>query len=211
MRRIDAAHHAYKHAEGELNQGLQKRWEYTKGSRTAYCTIRLESDVLSHGKYLPNGVDMKIKISRSKPAFALHTTSTGVQSEYKIEFIDPKLIVTWSKIFPPVWVNQNNRLARDEARYLIRRTTIKPITIPARTLTFTADNVTVGQIPKRVLVMFVKNSAVDGNYRQNPYNFETINLTRIALYVNGRCVPSMPYTPKLISFHQIILVNITGS
>ena len=72
---------------------------------------------------------------------------------------------------------------------------MKPVTIPANTTSFTIDNVTTGQLPKRQFVCFLRREAYDGHYQHNMYNYEHINLTRIALYANGRCIPHIPFTP----------------
>jgi hypothetical protein len=57
------------------------------------------------------------------------------------------------------------------------------------------DNVTVGQIPKRIIFGFVRNDAYDGDYTRNPFNYEHLNLTRAAIYIHGVSHPLIPFTP----------------
>jgi len=58
------------------------------------------------------------------------------------------------------------------------------------------DNITVGQLPKRIVLGFISNAAYDGDYTENPFNYQNLNVQRLALFVNGKSYPSTAYTPR---------------
>jgi hypothetical protein len=183
--------------QSSLNMGLQKRAAYFANSRLVPIRIILAADIFNIGKYLPSGIDLKIKLIRSRPEFALHAVSP-VNNEpraYKINILNPTLWVQKAKIFPPVFVGQNRNLEIKDAKFNITRRVTKPITIPIGTTSFTMDNVTVGQVPKRIIYGFISNAAYNGSYAENPFNYRHLNLTQTALYVNGKGYPLTPYKP----------------
>jgi hypothetical protein len=52
-----------------------------------------------------------------------------------------------------------------------------------------------GQLPKRLVYGLVRNDAYNGTYELNPFNFQHCNVTQTAVYVNGKCHPTIPFAP----------------
>lgn len=65
-------------------------------------------------------------------------------------------------------------------------------TISDKTSEFYWDDVWNGKRPSKVFVTFVKQSAVNGGYADNPFYFEHFDLSEIVLYVNGEPTPIRP-------------------
>ena len=51
------------------------------------------------------------------------------------------------------------------------------------------ENLYSGQIPKRIVIGFVRNSGINGMYQTNPFQFEHFGMDHIALSVGGTSVP----------------------
>jgi hypothetical protein len=193
---IRAAKHGLDSVIALQNVGLQKRASYTRANKIVRVRVPILCDVFAISKYIVSNVDMVIKFIRAPVQFALHAHINDVAPrEYKINIIEPKLWITKVKIFPTVFVGHSKNIEIKEAKYNITRRVTKPVMIPQGTTSFTADNITVGQLPKRVICGFKRNSAYDGHYAQNPFNYEHLSLIRIALWVNGRCNPLTPFAP----------------
>lgn len=71
-------------------------------------------------------------------------------------------------------------LKRENARYPIERVELKTFTLAAGTNSKTLENIFMGQLPKRVLMVQVEEDAIF-NYRANPYNFKHQSLTSVIL------------------------------
>jgi hypothetical protein len=197
-----AIHHARALEEGmqsakdAQNQGLQKRARYTRRNRIIRVRANPFTGVFNLDKYLPNGVELKVTFIRAKPEVCLHAYQAPAAAQrYRVRIIDPKLWITRAKIFPPVFVAHQSSIEKKRIPYNLTRRVTRPLTIPQGTTSYTLDNVTTGQIPKRIIYGFISNAAYDGNYTQNPFNYEHLNLIRTSLYVNGKSYPLTAFTP----------------
>ena len=61
--------------------------------------------------------------------------------------------------------------------------------IPGGIISFNLVNLFPSTISKRVVVCFVTNTAYNGSYKTNPYNFQHFKLTSISLKIDGASVP----------------------
>jgi hypothetical protein len=66
---------------------------------------------------------------------------------------------------------------------------------------FNLDNVIVGQLPVRLFVGFVKNTAFNGRYNLNPFNFHHCKLNYLALLRDGSSV-GKPFQPRFTGDHK---------
>ena len=83
--------HASELAAGpDPNPGFVTRRDYIAGSRVVDMIGRLHVDMFLQDKFLINGVDVKLRLVRSTPAFAL---IAGGANEYKIVVVNASLFV----------------------------------------------------------------------------------------------------------------------
>lgn len=196
LHRIRAGREGVKAVKSRLNKGIQKRGAFTAESRRVWMRIYPESDFFKIDKYIPNGLDLKIKLVRAKAAFCLHAhQQVGAPQRYRVNIYNPTLWITKAKVLPHVFVGQNQHMDVDPARYFLTRDVTKPIPIPIGTTSFTMDNVTTGQLPKRLICGFIRNDAFDGDYARNPFNYENLNVTQIAAFIQGISYPATPFKP----------------
>ena len=174
------------------NEGLHQRYLYTHNSNTVDLIAPLRIDVFEQGKYLPNGVNIRLRFHRQKPSYLLMTV--GVV-RYKIKIMNTSLLVRRVKPSPGVLLGHEDALMKMNAKFPITRTECKVLVYPAGLRTIQEDNVFLGQLPKRVVIGMVDNSAFTGSYTNNPYNFKTYNINYLALYVDGEPVMAKPFKP----------------
>jgi hypothetical protein len=64
-----------------------------------------------------------------------------------------------------------------------------------------------------MIVFFVSNAAMNGNVRNNPYNFQHFHLSELSLHVDGRQVPSTPLQPDFENnqYIEAYLSTFTGT
>ncbi|XP_035677192.1 uncharacterized protein F54H12.2-like [Branchiostoma floridae] len=177
-----------------INAGLQKRAEFTQGSNVVDMISPLHIDMFFQERYLISSVDLKIKLQRSKNQFCL--MSSEADASYKVVIMEAALFVRKVRLASSYFLSIENQLARETVKYPIRRIEVKPITIPRGHLTTSTDNVFLGQIPRRVVVTLVENTAFQGSYATNPFNFQHFNLNYIGLNINGETVPHKALTPS---------------
>jgi hypothetical protein len=105
------------------------------------------------------------------------------------------LWVTKVKLMPTVLLGQQAALALTKAQYGWTRVVMKNFTLNAGAVSYTIDNVSTGQLPKRMLFGYVDNEAFQGRYNKNPLSFNHNDLCSAAAYVSGRMFPSVAFAP----------------
>ena len=172
----------------ELNQGFKKRRGFTGKAKKLDLLGHLHCDVFNQERYLINGVEMRLRMVRSRSAFCLLDDG----SDHEVHVLDASLLVRRSKISPGVLLAHAKALAKTTAKYPLTRVEVKSISIHSGIYSETLDNVILGQIPKRIIIGFVDNKAFNGNRALNPFNFYHYNINFLSLYVDGSQVPGKP-------------------
>ena len=173
-----------------LNTGLGTRSEWTKTSKIVELQGRIHTDLFNQEKLILNGTDLTVKLHRHKPEFCLLSGDTP--PAYKITIVDAIFCVKKIKLTPSVFNAINTVLNDKNAQYHITRTTPKVFTVPRRQQSQHIDNAFLGEIPKRIAICMMDNDSYNGNYKENPFNFQHYNLTQTGISVNGEEVPFKP-------------------
>ena len=171
------------------NGGLAQRYQFTEQSRVFDMEGPLYEDIFLLDKYLINGVDIHLKLFRNKAAFL--ALSDEASPSYKLELLDAVFKACMIKVDSGVLINHAEILKKTTAKYPLHRTEVKMNTCPSGSGSFIWQNIWSNNLPTKAFFAFLKQSAVNGDYTKNPFNF--LNLAEeIALYVNGESIPARP-------------------
>lgn len=178
-------------ADGE-NEGLRKRRDAIENSKKITLIDRLYVDLFQQDRFIPNGVDIRLRFNRAKPAFHLmaHAGSTG-----KISILSMLLWVRKVKPTATVLNAINERLNSETAKFPLRRVEVKTFTIPQGTQSKITDHLFQGQMPKRIVLGFVENAAFNGDLTKNPFNFKNANVKKLDVSINGETITTRPFVP----------------
>lgn len=178
--------------DGYKNNGMKERSEFISKSKTVELMGRLHCDIFLQDRYLLNGVDMHIKLIRTSELFHL----ISADDNFATKILDVSLHVRKVKLNPTISLAHSKKLDQGHlVKYPIRRSVVSSFTIPTGNLSFNKENVVSGQLPRRIVLGFVKNSAFNGNYKLNPYNFEHFDLDYLSLSVGTQSFPGQPLKP----------------
>lgn len=178
-----------------VNYGQEIRSAYIRGARTVDMIGHLHCDVFNQDKFLINGVEVRLRLVRSKDDFCLmEAPIQGVM--HKIKINDVGLLVRRAKISPGVLIAHAKTLAKTTAKYPITRVEVKSFTMHSGIIGDTLDNVILGQLPKRIILGFVFNRAFNGDKTLNPFNFQHHSINFLSLYVDGQQIPGKPLQPE---------------
>lgn len=176
------------------NDGFTSRKAYIERSRAVDMMGRLHLDMFAQQRYLLNGVNVKLRLVRSKSEFALMSHADNVN--YRVSILSASLFMRKVKLSPAVQLGHIKALESGTAKYPVRRVETKVLTVPRGNLMSNQENLFLGQLPKRILIGMVDNDAFNGTYAKNPFHFKHNNVDFVALYVDGRQVPSKPLQPN---------------
>ena len=175
---------------GGDNGGFVKRKAMAAVSSMIDMAGKLHVDMMFQDRYILNQVPMKLRLTRSKDVFCLD--SPTVAASFKVQLLDVKFMLRKVQISPVIQEAHAKALEVSNAKYPVTRGECKTILISAGTRSATEENLYNGQLPKRIVVGFVTNNALNGAFNENPFKFQHFGLQRIGLTVDGKQVPMKP-------------------
>ncbi|XP_066486028.1 uncharacterized protein F54H12.2-like [Tiliqua scincoides] len=175
------------------NQGIIKRAGLTAESRKIELLGHLHVDLFFQEKLLLNGVDMKIKLTRSKDRFCLMTDDANVR--YKLKILVAALFVKKVRVAPGVRLGHAEALLTSTAKYPVDLVSMKLFSLPAGSRVSNQENLFLGQLPKMVVIGLVDNDAFSGTFSKNPFNFKHYEISYFAIYLSGYEIPAKLFQP----------------
>lgn len=170
------------------NKGFTKRQNFAKESNTIEMIGHLHADIFNQEKFLINGVELRVKLVRTKETFNLMCASSD--TKFSVHISSASLLMRKARINPSILLAHEKVLATTTAKYPITRAEVKVLTIPAGIQGKSIDNIFLGQVPKRCVVGFVNNGAFNGSLTTNPFNFSNHGVNLFSLYVDGQQIPA---------------------
>jgi hypothetical protein len=166
------------------NSGYQKRAAFIKESKSVELCGYLFDDIFLQDKWLLSGIDIRLKLKRSSPKFAL--LSPVVSSEYNIIFDECVLYVKRNLISPKIVDLHERTLERTKALYPYILSNVKTLSLPVGTTNFVAENIYPSRkLPQTLLIGLVETAGFQGSYDKNPYQFNHFNLSNINVSVDN--------------------------
>lgn len=181
------------------NNGLHKRYLLTKESKEVMLSGNLRIDMFEQGRYLPNGISIKLRFHRQNNAFAL----MAADDTYKIDILEAFMTIRKVKVSPGVLLGHTDALMKSPAKFPITRKECKVLAIPQGFQSFVKDNIFLGQLPSRIVIGMVNNEAFAGSIELNPYNFEHFGINYMQLYTDGNPVLNKPLKLNVDEGHYL--------
>lgn len=178
--------------DGE-NLGFKKRGALFAQSREVELIGRPHCDLFNIGMTIPSCCNLMLRLHRSINSFLIKTSTTN---EYKFVINDAKFLVQTEEMNADYLQQIEKQLQLRNIHLPLTRVSMKTLTVPRGQTTILHDNIYLGQIPERIIIALVRDTAMSGQHRQNPFNFHHFGLNFLALYVNGEIVPSRPFQPN---------------
>ncbi|XP_060088977.1 uncharacterized protein F54H12.2-like [Heteronotia binoei] len=155
-----------------VSKGFAKRAELMAKSRAIDLLGHLHADIFFQEKPLLNGVDVKIKLTRSRDTFCL-MSGVGDRTRFKLQMDSAFLFVKKVRVSPGARLAHAEALMISTAKYPVDRVSL--------------------QLPKMVVVALVYNDAFSSGFTKNPFHFKDFNINFAALYVDREQIPPKPF------------------
>ena len=172
----------------EVNSGFINRNTLIKESKEVEFIGRLHLDLACQNRLLLNGIDIKIKLNRSKDDFTLLGTTAC-----KINLNEISLFVRKVKVSDAVLTAHEAILQKERACYITTKTDLKYFVIAGGLTSVNKENIIQGILPKKLIIGFVKTSAFQGSRDRNPFRLEHFNISDLTVFVDGIPNPTKPY------------------
>jgi hypothetical protein len=170
------------------NKGAQFRKALIASSKTVTFITPFFIDLMNFNKFIPNLTDLVIKFYRQKPEFLLLRGAANTHN-YQIVIQRMKFHLIRCMLSEQEFDRQQ-RILTSSGYYLgnLIQNQIRKKNFPSgeRNLVFEPWK---GYLPQRILVWMVKTAAVNGNYKNNPFNYELFDARSISVYKNEILYP----------------------
>jgi len=177
---------------GNANTGFQQRTAYVTGSAQFEMMGRLYTDIASIDRILPNKVSLRVKLHRSKDAFCL---MGAANSNYRVHLDEVILYARRMDISADLALQLNTYMLKNTAKLPLTRVETRVHTIPQNVSTYTLSNVFLGNVPKGLVIGFLANTAFNGQYNENPFQFQHFDLNQLQVQVGSKSYPPTALTP----------------
>ena len=157
----------------------------------------LHNDFLNQQRYLPSGINLRIRLHRNTDQFTLFQVksadATAPQRTFKLKIHDLRLQIRKIDIHPKLYEYHLNKWKTQEAIFPFTRTVIKTYNIPTNARAFNIQGMYKGILPYQIINAFVDTESFNGSIHTNPFYFHHYNINYYQLYHNGKPIPALPY------------------
>ena len=181
-------------AGDKLNPGLIERRDAAKLSQRMTFFIRLSTDIGNQPRLLPNNIDVTFTLLPSNNGFRLMFTEEYATPS--VELSSMLLYVRRVKLAPPMATAIAETLRLKPALYPLTRAVVKTYQIATGHPEINRENLSIGTLPRAVIIGIVDSDAYVGSGAKSPFNFRRKGCTFISLYRDSEPVPSVAYTPR---------------
>ena len=188
------------------NKGAEIRFERTKYSSSFECIGPIHVDLFEQPKLILSGCTITLILKRNDEKFLLMSKLAG--EKYKVIIEEAVLNVCVKRIANHVRLAHEETLLTMNAKYPLRKVSMKFFSKNANTSDISEPNLIRGILPRRITIGLVSTEAFSGHQHKNPFNFRNFGVTRLELQKNGSQVP---YAPLALNYgsNQFLMAYFT--
>lgn len=178
----------------DSNEGHKTRAALFTGGKRVGFSVPLQLDVLNTDRFLPNKLDLNIRLTKAPNDFLVNATAAGT---YKIKFHDLKLISRRVTLDEDVLKDHESRFrSGQEAIIPFVRTDIRVMNVPSGSSEIRTNSIYRKKIPSSAMIVFVDNAALTGDVTKNPLMFENFDIQEVGFFCNSEkiCSYEQSYT-----------------
>lgn len=179
------------------NSGWTIRAALTRNSREVQLEGPLHNELFTCPRYLLNGVALTVKCWQSSDAFRL--MSYKPNAAYKVLITDAVLKMAAITVNPDVILAHDRALRKAPALYPYLDSEFKSYSIGKGLYNFSADNLYLGRVPSKMMIMIIPSAAYSGDYTRNPLQLMNANVSYMSVKVDNQEMPSKALEPNFDS------------
>ncbi len=182
---------------GDANTGFRFRRGLLSESKTVELMGKIHSDLFNQERLLLNHVDLKVVFTRYADDFCLMAAAADA---VKLEVVDAWLMVRRNTLASHKVNEIHATLQKQDVKYFVPRVQVKTYTFAQGLQNINVRNSITGRdIPNRVVVAMVSNTAYNGSKPLNPLNFKHYNMISADITVDSKSVFGKPLTFDMVN------------
>ena len=179
---------------GPNNKGWTARQKWTSASRTLGLVCPLAIDLWQVQELLPNGINIKLKLTRNPNEIILHQPADNTTA-YRVLLQTCELHLRRVKLSPSTLLEQAKNFTLGPAVIPINRIETITHSVPQGVKSTKIDNVTLGDLPECMVISALLDSSLNGDINTTPDYRQHFHISKVAVIRDGQSVPAVPLTP----------------
>ncbi len=176
-----------------LNDSYLKRGKMANDSRHFDILAPLHADCFSHDRLLPSQMQVRLEAYKNPNRFIIQALGIPDGAEqYKLKIHHMSWLIRKVALAPSMSNTLETKMSKQPARYPIRRVSCRTFHIDQNTNTVRQLQLSMGQLPRRIVLGMVEAAAFQGNYKRHPFEFKHNEVNRIQLIAGGVPTPHNP-------------------
>lgn len=148
----------------------------------------LHSDLMQQERLLLNFVDCTIRINLSDPSFCLQVEGATTDRP-KIQVVDCTLHICKKKLFVDNESSILKTLETTTVKYFLNHTMLRHRIVDEGVKQIYFDQLFPSTLPRRFVVGLLPAKAMNGDFKSDPFEFKSNNLTEIKAFIDSQQLP----------------------
>ena len=176
----------------QAGKGFRKRRDKAFNKDVQFI-MKLHIDFLQVMRYLPPGVELKIKLIRSQDHFGIITAAPHV---FKVNIKQLKILMRKITLDPAVASALMSMNTKKPFVYPVAHSKVRTFTIHKDLKTVQLSQVVRGRLPRSFLFTLLPASATDANSAINPFHFRHFDLNYLQVFIDGIPIHPLALQPN---------------
>lgn len=183
------------------NIGYSQRKKLIANSQSFSMLTRISTDISNQARLLPNALDISIVMHQSSNAFRFMYQKDADAPTLELE--DVLLFVRRVQLAPPMATAIAETMRLQSCKYPISRVLVKSFQIGKGLSLINKENISMGLLPKAVVIGIVDSDAYLGVENKSPFNLKSKSASFISLFCDSVAIPAVPFEPKFKMFDAV--------
>jgi hypothetical protein len=177
------------------NTGWAKREQLYKNGQVELMAP-LHCDLFISDRLMVSNTELTVEIHRNSDKFLLMALTQGTGTDpaptYKLQIDDMKWYIRKLQVMDSIHLSLESVLNRTPAKYPLRRISMTNHFVAAGRQSVPATPIFNGQLPRRLVIGFVKENAFFGDFGLSPFEFGNNHVRSIQIEAGGQLFPRSP-------------------
>lgn len=175
--------------------------------KTMHLITPLNLDIASADFWMLSNVDIRIRLDLA-PASILINAYDDNQYTYEIQFV--RLFCQKIVPHPSALVSLNRSLENNRSviEYIHSKMVVKSFILQNSQTVLSLDNMFTSVVPIRIHIIFMRQSALNGDFKINSAHFHNVNMTGVRLDIDGNSIAnfktSFPNEATNLFYHTLM-------
>ena len=176
---------------GDANAGFKERKAMCKSSRKFVLIGKVHSELFNQPKLILNQVELKIEFHRAEDVFSLMCANNA---NVRVNITSARFHVRKCTLADSKIVEYERALASSPIPYEVTEVAVRSFTYGGAIESIEIAELTLSkkQLPDRIIIALVDNTAYTGTKAENPFNFKHFNVSSANILLNSTSLYGRP-------------------